>query len=429
MRGYLKIILGFLLVVLFALGIYNIASIYSVKLLSDNISYTIINKNMKNGISLGIDNKNNIYVAKKTQIRLITPEGKEKILISNGNYDIEDMLHYDNSIYYLSKTTLYKLDLDNLSVENYLENIPLSGNNIERKLFVLNGEIGLTIGSYSNSGISEGPNFDIPPVDVTLNGNNYGENENIAYCKKPGIKCEVGEKIEGQKVGNAAIYIIDNKTKELKLYASGIRSVTGIDVDSEGNVYAAIEGMENKGLRPVSDDSDYIYEIKKGLWYGFPDYSGGDYIESPRFQDEEGNLVKPILLLDSKALEKANGPIFVSQKQNTIKCCAIDKDGKISKKDNIIFYDKNSKELKALSKEGNIQKVLSVSNNSNISDIIYNNNELYIMDSSLGYVYKISLKEEENSFYVPKNIWIFITGLSFILLIIFLSKLFKFTKK
>lgn len=429
MKGYLKIVVIFMLVALSALGIYNIASIYNVKLLSNNIDYTIINKNIKNGISLAIDNSKNIYVAKRTQIKIITSEGKEKVLISNGNYDIEDILYDNNVIYFISKTTLYKLNLDNLDIENYLENIPLCGNDIKRKLFVLNGDIGLTIAACTNSGVSEGPNFDIPPIDMTLNGNNFGDNEDIAYCKKPGIKCKVGEKIEGQKIGNAAIYIIDRKTRELKLYASGIRAVTGIDVSSEGKVYAVIEGMADKGLRAISDDSDYIYEIKKGVWYGFPDYSGGDYIESPRFQDKDGKLVKPILLLDSKTTQKPNGPIFISEKQNTIKCCAIDKDGNVFGKDGIIFYDKNSKEVKALNKDGSIKKILTVSNNSDVSYIIYNQNQFYILDSSLGYLYKVSLKDHKRNFCVPQNIWVFITALSLVLLGIVIYKLVSRAKK
>ena len=29
-----------------------------------------------------------------------------------------------------------------------------------------------------------------------------------------------------------------------------------------------------------------IYIARKGQWYGFPDFSGGDYISSPRFNVE-----------------------------------------------------------------------------------------------------------------------------------------------
>ena len=126
------------------------------KIVTDNMDCTIINKNMKNGVSLEIDNSNNIYVAKRTQIKLITPEGKEKNVISNGNYDIEDILYNDNKLYFISKTTLYKLDLENLDIEDYLENIPLSGNNVDRKLFLVNGNMGLAIGACTNSGVSEG---------------------------------------------------------------------------------------------------------------------------------------------------------------------------------------------------------------------------------------------------------------------------------
>ncbi|MDD5793850.1 MAG: hypothetical protein PUD42_03655 [Clostridiales bacterium] len=429
MKKHLKVIIVFLLIVLFGLGIYNVVSIYNMKIVTDNMDCTIINKNMKNGVSLEIDNSNNIYVAKRTQIKLITPEGKEKNVISNGNYDIEDILYNDNKLYFISKTTLYKLDLENLDIEDYLENIPLSGNNVDRKLFLVNGNMGLAIGACTNSGVSEGPNFEIPPIDITLNGNNFGDSEDITYCKRPGIKGIVGEKIDGQSIGNAAIYLIDKDTKKLELYASGIRAITGIDVNSQGEIYAAVQGMSNEGLRPINDDCDYIYEIKKGIWYGFPDYSGGDYIESPRFQDNEGNLVKPILLLESKTSEKANAPLFVSDKQNTIKSCAIDKDGNIFEKDSIVFFDKSSKKIKVLSKTGSLNDIVTVTNKSDIKDIVYYNKGFYIMDSYLGYIYKISQKENPRNFYIPRNIWIFITLLSAILIIIAIYKLLKTISK
>ena len=45
--------------------------------------------------------------------------------------------------------------------------------------------------------------------------------------------------------------------------------------------------MENIGDRPINRDFDYLYKIEKGKWYGWPDYSGGDLISSPRFKDNE----------------------------------------------------------------------------------------------------------------------------------------------
>ena len=48
--------------------------------------------------------------------------------------------------------------------------------------------------------------------------------------------------------------------------------------------------MEDSGVRAVKDDVDYIYDIKERAWYGWPDFSGGDPITSPRFSDGTNKL-------------------------------------------------------------------------------------------------------------------------------------------
>ena len=60
--------------------------------------------------------------------------------------------------------------------------------------------------------------------------------------------------------------------------------------NNNGNIVAIVGGMEDEGSRAVKDDKDYIYEIKENAWYGWPDYSGGDPINSPRFSDNENKL-------------------------------------------------------------------------------------------------------------------------------------------
>ena len=43
--------------------------------------------------------------------------------------------------------------------------------------------------------------------------------------------------------------------------------------------------MLDTTVRGIKNDRDYIYEINGDRWYGWPDYSGGDPITSPRFTD------------------------------------------------------------------------------------------------------------------------------------------------
>ena len=83
-------------------------------------------------------------------------------------------------------------------------------------------------------------------------------------------------------MSNASILRYDLNSKEFITYATGIRNVEGLAVNSIGKLTAIVGGMEDNGVRSVKDDVDYIYDIKEKAWYGWPDFSGGD----PMFQPE-----------------------------------------------------------------------------------------------------------------------------------------------
>src|SRR5581483_1516871 len=45
-------------------------------------------------------------------------------------------------------------------------------------------------------------------------------------------------------------------------------------------------GMENRGVRPVNDGKDSLYEISAGAWYGWPDFEAGNKISSQSLLSE-----------------------------------------------------------------------------------------------------------------------------------------------
>ena len=85
--------------------------------------------------------------------------------------------------------------------------------------------------------------------------------------------------------------------------------------------------------RPINRDFDYLYKIDKGKWYGWPDFSGGDPISSPRFKGQ--NVVLPLIKNPPNKIVSA--PIYQYSDVGIIKYLAIDKEGRI--------LDKNTKVL------------------------------------------------------------------------------------
>ena len=83
----------------------------------------------------------------------------------------------------------------------------------------------------------------------------------------------------------AAIYSIDSRGGDLRVEAHGLRDPRGLAFNSYANLYAANDGMELRGTRPVRDDPDVVVRVPlsagaapfasaaPATWFGWPDYS------------------------------------------------------------------------------------------------------------------------------------------------------------
>lgn len=421
MKTYIKIILIGIISVIFSFGIYEISKINSINLKEEGVRCDVVAKGCSDGVSIDIDKDENIYIAEKSEIQIITKDGKEKNLIRDESYNIEDIKLFEDKLYFISKDSLFYVDIQNSNIESILSKIPSGGNGIDRKLFIVNDKLCITVPSYTNSGIAEGEVSDIPPIYSVLSGNNYGDN-NTGFYKKNGEPSQKGETLNKNLMGNGAIYILkDNKPE---LFASGIRGITGIDTDSTGKLYALFSGMRNEGLRPVNRDKDYIYKIEKGGFYGFPDYSGGDFIESPRFMGDE--KLKP--LLEEYIQKDIVAPLFQSEYVNSLKELAIDKDGKVFEDNTLIYWDKEEKALKTYKEGLGEKKIINVGDKSYVKDIIYNDGKFLVLDSGNGFIFSIKKSSEGIKFDLPNYILIFISVLSLSVLAVTVKKGFKIKK-
>ncbi len=169
------------------------------------------------------------------------------------------------------------------------------------------------------------------------------KNEKGAFVPQ-GASNEDNEVIKGESIGNSSLLIYNSNTKAIETYAWGIRNIEGLDITLDGRIFATIGGYENRGLRPVENDSDYIYELKKGYWYGFPDFSGGDPLDSPRFQGESNIKNSPLL---KKHPMSPPAPTYQHNDLNSLKWIAIDDTGKINGQNTLqlYFYDSNKNNI------------------------------------------------------------------------------------
>lgn len=348
-------------------------------------------------------NKDTFYVAFKNEIIAIEGSGKSYKVLWENNLDITSLEYLDNKLYYLSKGTLYSYDLQNEKEEVCLENIPYIGDYGEGILKANGKYIYITVGAATNSGVVGEDNtwkknyptvHDYSPENLILNGVNFGDNKTSAF-KEFGKSSSEGETIEKKEIGNSSILIYNTETKAFETYGWGIRNVKGLDFSSEGKLYAAIGGMENRGDRPIVNDKDYIYEIKKGVWHGFPDYSGGDPVDSPRFMDESGNTQK--FVIADHPNKKPHGPIYQHDKVSSIETMAIDKKGAISEKDTIYFYDNIEKALFSYNPLKVPKKIMDLGDKVNIKSMKFIEDKLYILENNKGILYEIKEEDFQNN--------------------------------
>lgn len=157
------------------------------------------------------------------------------------------------------------------------------------------GLLYLTNGPAANSGvvgldlapfISRSPGVRTTPCqDIVLTGRNYetpdfrtpGPTDLVrtgAYMPF-GTPSTAGQVIPGTNKCGGAIFQFDPNNAEgtLRVFAHGFRNVLGIVWNSRGEMFAAVNGYDVRGSRPVNDEFDATYRVREGAWYGVPDYS------------------------------------------------------------------------------------------------------------------------------------------------------------
>lgn len=428
MKRFLKFLIVSLIIVVGAFSVFEFSGKYRMSILKNNISWSIVAKNCKDSIAFDKDEEGNTYIAYNNYIKVLKEDGREELLLQEKSLNIENLLYYKNNLYFISSDKLYKYDLENNELKYILEKIPCEGKFLDRNLIIKDSNLIMSIGSATNSGVAYDDGtyemnkipYDKSPINITLNGFNYGDKKTGAFMPY-GNSSEEGQKIKAEELGNASIVEINLNNNKTSLYACGIRNVKGWDLDSEDKLVAIVGGMENIGERAINRDFDYLYNIDKGNWYGWPDFSGGDPISSSRFKGDK--IVSPLISNPPNKIVPA--PIYQYSKPGIIKYLAIDKDGKILDKDSKVFYDSQENMISSISPTGAIYRLLKLKDESNISGIKYLKGEIYILDSGIGCIYKLQCDNSSLAFNLPKPVWIFIFIFLFILVCLSIVKLNK----
>ena len=95
-----------------------------------------------------------------------------------------------------------------------------------------------------------------------------------------------GETVKGITKASGSILRANPDGSQLELVAWGLRNPFRIKFDCYQRLFTANHGMDIRGSRPVDNSPDEFQWIRPGMWYGWPDYTGGLPVTLPIFKPE-----------------------------------------------------------------------------------------------------------------------------------------------
>lgn len=426
MRNLIKIIIVAIVLLVLSFFLYKNAMRYNMTPLTEKITADVKYKGIEGCKSFDIDDIGNYYIATSTGVQVIDKDGKSFTLFKDKDLSITTIIYSNQKLYYVSSTKLYSYDLRNKKQEVIMDNLPNFGDYKYSKILAKENYLYISIGAATNSGVvgpdnlwmNNSPIHDLTPKVITLKGKNFNSNSTGAFVPYGTINSS-GERIPAHFPGNASVIRINITNKKGELFCWGIRNIEGWDISSKGKIYAVVGGMENRGLRPIFGDKDYIYELKYGLWYGWPDYSGGDPVNSPRFRKDGEERTS--FILENHPTTNPSAPFYQHNSVSSLRGLVVDRAGMLAAKDSMFFYDGNNGIIYNITDNGILTKELKLEKDDKINEMKFSRNSLLILDETKSCIFEVKSNINKVTINIPREIMIFaicvIIGLVTILII------------
>lgn len=388
----------------------------NIKLENNEISSALVHKGLKGASDFTTDDNGNYYIAYDRCIQFISRNGMSFDILKGCDSSITSIEYYKGNLYIALGSEIVEFNPRTKNKKILMNNIPNFGDYGRSIIRAQNDCLYITIGTATNSGVCGSDNnwiklkpyvFDISPKDITLRGLSFGDEKTGAFVPYK-TKNISGQVISGHFPGNGSLIIYYLNDGFSKNYAWGIRNITGMDFTNSGKVIASVGGMEDRGLRPIKGDTDYIYEIKRDTWYGWPDYSGGDPITSPKFKGKTGALS---FILDNHVSTNPPAPLYQHNSVGTIREIAVDREGWLGDINNIYFYDHAKNEILYIGKSVVPLPYVKLAGTSfEITSMKFTDNSLMFLDRKNGSLYKVYRADNSNAYGNNKSIIYYLLG-------------------
>lgn len=202
------------------------------------------------------------------------------------------------------------------TVSNIITGLPSCGDySNSRVAFGPDDKMYFGQGTATNSGVVGTDNlwvpnspcfYDKPGSYLLLNGQNFETDNMLVEADSEtvltGAFSSYGEPNSPHEIrkgiikASGSILRANPDGTELELVSWGLRSPSYMKFDEEGRLFVSNNGYDVRGSRPIANAPDEFHLITPGLWYGWPDYAGGEPVTSERFTPEGGNSLEFLLM-------------------------------------------------------------------------------------------------------------------------------------
>lgn len=417
---------------------------------------SVVVKGLDNPSSFFINKDGSIYISENTKsggrIVKYTPKGEYSVVAKGFDNSINHIMMNKDTIYISQKGKLSRLE--GQEIKDIISGLPSYGDYSNNGIyFGPDGMIYICQGAATNSGVvgmdnyergwlKDNPFFhDYLPWNTVLNGMNFKTENPLTKDKNDrastggfqsfNTEGSANQEIKGRLPGNASILRVTPNGDVMDLFAWGVRNPVGIIVMPDGRVFVSVQGMENRGSRPVANGKDYIYDIKKGTWLGWPDYEGGEPVNQQKFKVK--NHQQPQFLTALHPSTTPQKPLAAFEESGRIGMIDYFRGNESGLRGNIVVPIKKGAKQEAKialvdSKSGSVTDFIRNKENNAFLEqpvqcVVGGDGKLYVLEAKNGLIFRI---EKENEvlegilpMYIPIEYFIGFVIISFSVYLVF----------
>src|SRR5712691_7334203 len=245
----------------------------------------------------------------------IESDGSRTLLAEKLRQPVNGLTFHNGSLYVSEgghPGRISRLDLDGTQT-TILDNLPGPGNyHTNMVAFGPDGKLYFSQGAMTNTGYvgldayelgwlrllphaHDLPGYEIELAGVNLETTNPLSKEGGARTRTGafvpfGKSTEPGQRVPARLPCTSAVMRCNSDGSDLELFAWGLRNAYGLGFLPDGRLLAVDQGADDRGSRPVGNVPDLLFEVRRGAWYGWPDFIGVDPITDPQYLPVRGPM-------------------------------------------------------------------------------------------------------------------------------------------